>query len=86
MEKHSRAGSKYRTLLHRNCENREKLTGTHLSVSSSSNTVGEIGSGYPTNVYDGNRLSLPKLGQKMVQSCGRMFIDLPDGCCYGQNT
>jgi hypothetical protein len=49
--------------------------------------VGETGSGYPTNVYDCNKLSLPILRQKMAQSCGRMFIDLPDGCCYrDQNT
>jgi hypothetical protein len=31
----------------------------------SANPIGEIGSGYPTNVYDGNRLSLPILRQKM---------------------
>jgi hypothetical protein len=43
----------------------------------------QIGVGYPTNVYDCNRLSLSIQGQKMVQSCGLMFIDLPDGCCYG---
>jgi hypothetical protein len=29
---------------------------------------GEIGSGFPTNVYDGNRLLLPILRQKMAQS------------------
>jgi hypothetical protein len=53
----------------------------------SSNPVGEIGSGYPTNVFDCDRLSLPILRQKMTQSCGMMFIDLPDGCRYGdQNT
>jgi hypothetical protein len=28
-------------------------------------------------------LSLPILRQKMAQSCGMMFIDLLDGCCYG---
>ncbi len=53
----------------------------------SSNPVGEIGSGYPTNIYDGNSLSLPILRQKMAKSCGMMFIDLPDGGCYrDQNT
>jgi hypothetical protein len=44
--------------------------------------VGEIGSGYPTNVYDCNKLLLPILRQKMAQYCGMMFIDLPDGCRY----
>jgi hypothetical protein len=34
----------------------------------SANPIGEIGSGYPTNVYDGNRLSLPILRQKMALS------------------
>ncbi len=29
---------------------------------------GEISSGYPTNVYDGNRLSLPILRHKMALS------------------
>jgi hypothetical protein len=28
-----------------------------LVVSLSTNPIGDIGSGYPTNVYDGNRLS-----------------------------
>ncbi len=59
-----------------------------IPVSPSSNPVREIGSGYPTNVYDCNRLLLPILHKsKDVQSCGMMFIDLLDGCCYGdQNT
>jgi hypothetical protein len=39
------------------------------SVSSSASPIGDIGSGYPTKVYDGNRLSLPILRQKMAQSC-----------------
>jgi hypothetical protein len=57
------------------------------TVSPSSNPVGEIGAGYPTNVYDCNRLSVPILRQKMAQSYGMMFIDLPDCCCYGdENT
>jgi hypothetical protein len=53
------------------------------NVSPCGNPVGEIGSRYSTYVYDCNRFSLPKLRQKMVQSCGMMFINLPDGCCYG---
>ncbi len=57
-----------------------------MIVSPSSNPVGEIGSGYPTNVFDCNRLSLPILRQKIAQSWGMMFIDLPDGCCcWDQN-
>jgi hypothetical protein len=32
------------------------------------NPIGEIGSGYPTDVDDGNRTSLPILRQKMAQS------------------
>jgi hypothetical protein len=40
-------------------------TGT---VSPSANPYGDIGSGYPTNVYDGNRLSLPILRKKMARS------------------
>jgi hypothetical protein len=56
-------------------------------VSPSCNPVGGIGSRNPANVYDGNRLSLPILRQKMVQSCGLMYVVLPDGYCYGdQNT
>jgi hypothetical protein len=51
-----------------------------LSVLPSAYLIREIGSRYPTNVYDGNRLSLPILRQKMAQSQGMMFIDLPDGC------
>jgi hypothetical protein len=35
---------------------------------SSANPIGETGSGYPTNVYDGNRLSLPILRQKIALS------------------
>jgi hypothetical protein len=38
-------------------------------VSPSVNPTGDIGCGYPTNVYDGNGLSLPKLRQKMAQYC-----------------
>jgi hypothetical protein len=48
------------------------------SVLPSANPIGEISSEYPTNVYDGNRLSFPILRQEMAQSCGMMFIDLPD--------
>ncbi len=56
-------------------------------VSPSSYPVGEIGSRYPTNVYDGNKLLLPILRQKMVQSYGLMYVVLPDGYCNGdQNT
>ncbi len=40
------------------------------SVLPSANPIGEIGSGYHTNVYDGNRHSLPILRQKMARSCG----------------
>ncbi len=54
-----------------------------IIVLPSANSIGEIGSRYPTNVSDSNRLSLPILRQKMMQSCGMMFIDLPDGCWYG---
>ncbi len=32
------------------------------------NQYGEIGSGYPSNVYDGNRLLFPILREKMVLS------------------
>jgi hypothetical protein len=53
-----------------------------IHVSPSSNPVGKIGSGYPAHGYDCNRLLLPILRQKMAQSCGIMFVDLPDGCCY----
>jgi hypothetical protein len=56
------------------------LKDLEVIVLPSANLIGEISSGYPTNVYDGNRLSLPLLTQKMVQSCGMMFFDLPDGC------
>ncbi len=38
---------------------------------------GDTGSGYPFEFYDCN------IRQKQAQSCGLMFIDLPDGCCYG---
>ncbi len=51
-------------------------------VSPSANPIGDIGSGYPANVYDGNRLSLPILRQKMAQFWCMMFIDLPDGCFW----
>jgi hypothetical protein len=51
-------------------------------LSPSAYPIGEIGSGYPSNVYDGNRLSLPILRQKLEQSCGMIFIDLPDSCWY----
>ncbi len=51
--------------------------------SPSSNPIGEICSRYPTNVYDSNIFSLPILRQKIAQSCGMVFIDLPDRCCYG---
>jgi hypothetical protein len=40
----------------------------------------EIVSGYLSNVYDGNRLSLPILRQKQAQVLCVMFIDSPDGC------
>jgi hypothetical protein len=51
------------------------------------NPVGEIGSGYPTNVYDASRFSLPILRQNMAEPGCIMFIDLPDGYFYGdQNT
>jgi hypothetical protein len=56
------------------------LKNLEVIVLPSANLIGEIGSGYPTNVYDGNRLSLPLLTQKMAQSCGMMFLDLPYGC------
>ncbi len=42
--------------------------------------IGISGPRYPTNVYDGNRLSLSILRQMMAQSCGMMFIDLLDSC------
>jgi hypothetical protein len=38
-----------------------------------------IGSGYSTDVYDGNRPLLPILRQKMALS----DLCLPDGCLYG---
>jgi hypothetical protein len=53
-----------------------------FTVLPSSNPVGAIGSGYPTDVYDCKRLSLPVPRQKMAQFCSMMFIELPDGCCY----
>jgi hypothetical protein len=62
---------------------RESSSARNRDVSSSSSPVGQIVSGYPNNVYNCNRLSLPKLRQKMAQSCGMMFIDLWDGCFYG---
>ncbi len=37
------------------------------SVLPSANPIGEISSGYPTNVYDGNRLLFPILRQEMAQ-------------------
>ncbi len=57
-----------------------KQTQSGMDVSPSANPIEEIGSGYPTNVYDGVRLLLPTLRQKMSQSRGMMLIDLPDGC------
>jgi hypothetical protein len=45
-----------------------------VNIASPTNPSGEIGSGYPTYVYDGNRLSLPILRQKMALSCGMMFL------------
>ncbi len=62
---------------------RESSFARNRDVSSSSSPVGQIDSGYPNNVYDCNRLTLPKLRQKMAHSCGMMFVDLWDGCCYG---
>jgi hypothetical protein len=49
---------------------------------------GEIGTGYPTNVYKCNRLLLPILRQKMALSDVQYDVfDLPYGCQYGdQNT
>ncbi len=61
-------------------------TGYTVCASHSSNPVEEIGSGYSTYVYDDNRLSLPVLREKMVQSYVMIFIDLPDGCCYRHQT
>jgi hypothetical protein len=55
-------------------------TQSGMVVSPSADLIEEIGSGYPTNVYDGVRLLLPTLRQKMAQSRGMMLIDLPDGC------
>jgi hypothetical protein len=40
-----------------------------IYVSTYANPIGEKSSGYLTTVYDGNRLSLPVLRQKMAQSC-----------------
>jgi hypothetical protein len=42
------------------------LSGTHILSRPPLNQYGEIGSRYPTNVYDGNRLPLPVLRQKMA--------------------
>ncbi len=51
------------------------LRGRHSKCHPPLNPTGEIGSGYPTNIYDDNRLSLPILREKMVQSnvlyCGK---------------
>ncbi len=58
----------------------------HIPVLPTSNPVGEIGSGYPSNDYDGNRPSLPILRQKMAQSYAMKYIDLPDGCCFGNRS
>jgi hypothetical protein len=51
-------------------------------VSPFANPYGEIGSGYPTNVFDGNRLLLPIIRQKMALSdvgclltAGWLFVD-----------
>jgi hypothetical protein len=52
----------HRTLFHDVVNNSVSI------VSPSANPIGDIGSGYPTNVYDGNRLSPPILRQKMALS------------------
>jgi hypothetical protein len=46
------------------------MTGTVYRVGDSSpaNLIGDIGSGYPTNVYDSNRLLLPILRENISQS------------------
>jgi hypothetical protein len=44
------------------------------------NPYGEIGSGYPTNVYDGNPLSLPILRQRWCCLVYDVYW-LLDGCC-----
>jgi hypothetical protein len=63
------------------------LRGRHSKCHPPLNPTGEIGSGYPTNIYDDNRLSLPILRKKMVQSYDLMYVVLPDGYCNGdQNT
>jgi hypothetical protein len=55
------------------------------TVLPSSNPVGKIGSRYSTNILLLAFYTKTKDG--MAQSCGMMFIDLLDGCCYGdQNT
>ncbi len=53
-----------------------------VPVSPSANPTGDISSGYSTNVYDGNRLSLPIGYTKTKDGTAlcMMFIDLLDGC------
>ncbi len=52
-----------------------------VSVLPSANSIGDTGSGYPANVYDGNRLSLPILCKTKYGAVWcMMFIDLLDGC------
>jgi hypothetical protein len=46
----------------------EMISSCYLVSRPPLNPYGEIGSGYSTNVYDGNRLSLPILRQKLVLS------------------
>ncbi len=66
----------------------EELCEQILGVLPSATRFGETGSGYPTNVNDDNRLSLLILRQNLALSdVSMMFIDLLDGCWYGdQNT
>jgi hypothetical protein len=52
-----------------------------VSVLPSANSIGDIGSGYPANFNDGNRLSLPILCKTKDDAVWcMMFIDLLDGC------
>jgi hypothetical protein len=57
--------------VHVNVQHEHKHEYEHVQithVSPFANPYGEIGSGYPTNVFDGNRLLLPIIRQKMALS------------------
>ncbi len=54
-----------------------------VRVLPSANSIGDIGSGYPANLYDGTGLSFPILCQTKDGAVWcMMFIDLLDGCFW----